>query len=110
MRVTPSMQAMTLALGALVGLCAAAIIGGCATTTETASNTGIASAADAEAAAPTKGGAELWGQSCAQCHNLRSPSEFNDPQWALIVHHMRLQANLTGSEQRTISEFLKSAN
>ena len=29
---------------------------------------------------------------------------------SLKVHHMRLQANLTGAEQRAIAEFLKTAN
>jgi hypothetical protein len=34
---------------------------------------------------------------------------YSDAQWDVIVHHMRLRANITGQEQRAILEFLKSA-
>jgi hypothetical protein len=34
---------------------------------------------------------------------------YTDAQWDVIVHHMRLWANITGQEQRAIVEFLKSA-
>ena len=57
-----------------------------------------------------RGGAQLWGDNCARCHNSRSPSEFNDDQWDVIAHHMRVRANLTAYEHETILKFLKSAN
>jgi hypothetical protein len=57
-----------------------------------------------------RGGAQLWGDNCARCHNSRSPSEFDDGQWDVIAHHMRVRANLTGYEHDTILRFLKSAN
>jgi len=57
-----------------------------------------------------KGGAELWAQTCARCHNIRSPTEFSHAEWQVIMHHMRVRANLTGEEQRKILEFLKSAD
>ncbi len=57
-----------------------------------------------------KGGAQLWSESCARCHNMRSPSERSDKEWSVIVHHMRVRANLTAEESKTILEFLKSAN
>jgi hypothetical protein len=57
-----------------------------------------------------RGGAQLWGDNCARCHNSRSPSEFNDDQWDVITHHMRVRANLTAYEHETILRFLKSAN
>jgi predicted phosphoadenosine phosphosulfate sulfurtransferase len=34
---------------------------------------------------------------------------YSDAQWDVIVHHMRLRANITGQEQRAIVAFLKSA-
>jgi cytochrome c5 len=65
----------------------------------------------ATARAPVaKGGAELWADTCGHCHNLRSPTSYSDAQWEIAVHDMRVRANLTGEEQRKITEFLKSAN
>ena len=54
-------------------------------------------------------GEELWSNNCLRCHNIRPPTMYNDAQWNVIVHHMRLRANITGQEQRAIVEFLKSA-
>ena len=55
-------------------------------------------------------GQELWSNNCQRCHNLQSPAMFSPVQWEIIVHHMRLRANLTGADQRAIAEFLKSAS
>jgi len=57
-----------------------------------------------------KAGSELWAENCTRCHNARPPDQYSDAQWDVIVHHMRLRANLTGGEARKIAEFLKSAN
>jgi len=54
-------------------------------------------------------GEELWSNNCLRCHNIRPPTMYNDAQWDVIVHHMRLRANITGQEQRAIVAFLKSA-
>ena len=54
-------------------------------------------------------GEELWSNNCMRCHNLRPPTMYSNAQWDVIVHHMRLRANITGQEQRAIVEFLKSA-
>ena len=54
-------------------------------------------------------GEELWSNNCMRCHNIRPPTMYNDAQWDVILHHMRLRANITGQEQRAILEFLKSA-
>ncbi len=61
-------------------------------------------------AALAKGGARMWGDNCMRCHNLRPPREHSDREWALIVHHMRVRANLTAEEHRQILAFLQSAN
>ncbi len=63
-----------------------------------------------EGAKSSKGGAELWTQNCARCHNMRSPSAYSDKQWEVITQHMRVRANLTAEETRKILEFLKSGN
>jgi len=57
-----------------------------------------------------RGGAQLWGDNCAQCHNSRSPGEFTDEQWDVVAHHMRVRANLTAYEHEKILKFLQSAN
>src|SRR5437016_5314213 len=54
-------------------------------------------------------GEELWSNNCMRCHNLRPPTTYSNAQWDVIVHHMRLRANITGQEQRAIVEFLKSS-
>ena len=58
----------------------------------------------------TRGGALLWSQNCMRCHNLRNPNERSDREWDVIVHHMRVRANLTAEEHRLILRFLQSAN
>jgi len=56
------------------------------------------------------GAAKLWAQTCSRCHNLRPANSFSDAQWDVIVHHMRVRANLTGGEARRIAAYLKEAN
>jgi cytochrome c2 len=55
-------------------------------------------------------GQELWSNNCQRCHNLQSPAMYSPAQWDIIVHHMRVRANLTGADQRAIAEFLKSSS
>ena len=57
----------------------------------------------------TLSGEELWSNNCLRCHNIRPPTMYSNAQWDVIVHHMRIRANITGQEQRAIVEFLKSA-
>ena len=59
---------------------------------------------------PEKSGVQLWSENCSRCHNMRPPDEFSAAQWATIVHHMRLRANLTGDEERKITAFLQASN
>jgi hypothetical protein len=54
-------------------------------------------------------GEELWSNNCRRCHNIRPSTMYGNAQWDVIVHHMRLRANVTGQEQRAIVEFLKSS-
>ena len=57
-----------------------------------------------------KSGSQLWSENCARCHNMRSPSSYSDTEWTVVMHHMRVRANLTAEEHKKILEFLKSAN
>ena len=55
-------------------------------------------------------GQELWSMNCQRCHNMRSPIMYTGTQWQVIVHHMRIRANITGADARAIAEFLKSTS
>jgi hypothetical protein len=55
-------------------------------------------------------GEELWTMNCQRCHNIRPPTMYSNAQWDVIVHHMRVRANITGADQRAIVEFLKSSS
>ena len=57
-----------------------------------------------------KSGAQLWGENCMRCHNYRIPAERSRREWEIIVHHMRVRANLTAEEHRLILQFLQVAN
>lgn len=55
-------------------------------------------------------GQELWSMNCQRCHNMRSPVMYTNTQWQVIVHHMRIRANITGEDARAIADFLKSGS
>ena len=55
-------------------------------------------------------GEELWSMNCRRCHNIQPSTMYSDAQWDVILHHMRVRANLTGADQRAILEFLKSSH
>ena len=63
-----------------------------------------------ETTKPQKGGAQVWAENCIRCHNLRHPRERSDREWDIIMHHMRVRANLSAEEHRLIRQFLVSAN
>lgn len=58
----------------------------------------------------TKGAAQLWTENCIRCHNARDPRTYTDGEWAVVMHHMRVRANLTAEEHRAILEYLKASN
>ncbi len=55
-------------------------------------------------------GIKIWGRTCAGCHNMRDPKDFNDKGWEMIMMHMRVRAGLTGQDTRDVLEFLKRSN
>ena len=55
-------------------------------------------------------GSRLWTQNCTRCHNSRSPSDMSNAQWEVAMLHMRIRANLTAAEHKSILEFLQSGN
>lgn len=100
----------------VTGLAATAVTimtAGCAGQ-EPATRAGAGSVKGSEGVEPTVAleysGAQLWDMNCAQCHNNRNPKDYSDAQWEVAVLHMRIQARLTGEEERKIAQFLKAAN
>lgn len=55
-------------------------------------------------------GATVYGDMCGRCHNARSPLERTDRDWVTIVNHMRIRANLTGPQARSVLAFLQATN
>lgn len=67
-------------------------------------------AAVSSASKSAKGGAQLWAANCLACHNVRSPSQYSDADWDIVMQHMRVRANLSAADTETIAKFLRSAN
>src|SRR3954454_23262763 len=59
---------------------------------------------------PHKAGAQLWSENCTRCHYVRPPDAYSAAQWTVVMQHMRLRANLTGSEEREILRFLQAGS
>jgi len=102
---------------AFCGAMAGMMLYGCQSAQNPSAAQGPAPAAQPEAGSfalfgppPQKTGVQLWSENCSRCHNMRPPDEYNAAQWAVIVHHMRLRANLTGEEARKITAFLQASN
>ncbi len=96
----------------VVGLSCAALLG-CKTEQQVADGEPdpIAMAQVGDGVSPiVTGGAKLWAQNCIRCHNIRNPASLSDRQWEIVLHHMRVRANLTAEEHKLILEFVKAAN
>jgi cytochrome c5 len=101
------LQAVPLAIGVTLMAC---LFAGCQSSTHPTmlSETGAKSTADsAAAAAPVKGRAQIWSQTCNRCHNTRSPDSYSGREWAIVMTHMRVRGYLTGDDQRAILDFLQ---
>ncbi len=63
-------------------------------------------------AAETKGksGSALYADNCGRCHSERYPTERTDKHWKTIMMHMRVRAQLTGTDANKILEYLTSSN
>lgn len=55
-------------------------------------------------------GGQLYGQTCARCHNPRPATERSDREWTTVVLHMRARANLTKADAEAILVFLQATN
>ena len=100
---------LKLTIGVLV-IGAIALLYGCQSSSPDNSDANKGDVQKMSTASSEKTGSELWSENCTRCHNARPPDQYSNAQWDVIVHHMRLRANLTGGEARKIAEFLKSAN
>ena len=83
----------------LFALAAFLVLAGCATSDPNGS-----------ASTSRSDGAQLWSQNCTRCHNSRSPTEYSDAQWDVVILHMRVRAGLAANDARLIREFLRTAN
>lgn len=88
------------------GIVWAAVLAGCAGHEDAPK----ADAAPVAAVVSEKGGAQIWAENCSRCHNMQAPDRYSSAQWATLVHHMRLRADLTGEETRKITEFLQASH
>jgi cytochrome c5 len=84
-------------------LLVAAIVAACATSSITPAGLSHGQSSDLS-------GSQLWSQMCGLCHNAPSPKDYSDAHWEVAVMHMRVQARLTGEEERKIVQFLKASN
>jgi hypothetical protein len=94
----------------LVGLVWAAVSlatlgGGCARSGGAAAPPSQWRAAPALQAAA--GGAALWADNCARCHNMRPSDQYSAKEWGIVMLHMRVRSGLTGEEGRAIRAFLE---
>jgi mono/diheme cytochrome c family protein len=55
-------------------------------------------------------GARIYGKVCGSCHNARSPLERSDRDWITIINHMRVRANMTGTQVRDVLAFVQATN
>lgn len=69
----------------------------------------MANACKVSEKANSKSGAQLWGENCGRCHNAPGPGEFRNSNWDVIGQHMRVRANLTGTDTEKIMAFLKGS-
>jgi len=93
--------------------CGAAALTGCrgdGQTTAPATQVATAAFAAENDDALKNAGARIWARNCIRCHNIRTPASFSDRQWGIIVHHMRVRANLTGEQHEAVLRFLQAAN
>ncbi len=68
------------------------------------------SPADAQESEAIAEGARVYGAMCGRCHNPRSPLERSDRDWVTIINHMRVRANMTGDQVRSVLAFLQATN
>lgn len=64
----------------------------------------------ADSTALVRRGAEVYSRECQRCHVPRSPSEFGDREWVIVVQHMQTRAVMTRSQARAALAFLLASN
>jgi len=59
-------------------------------------------------AAAQRSGAQVWAESCGNCHVLQPANRYKAERWAIIMRHMQINARLTDTETEAVLEFLKA--
>ena len=50
---------------------------------------------------------QLWRETCGSCHALIGRGAYTSEEWSIIVHQMRVRANLPQDDAERIEEFLR---
>jgi len=59
-------------------------------------------------AAAQRSGAQVWAESCGNCHMLQPANRYKAERWAIIVRHMQINARLTNDETEAVHGFLQA--
>ena len=57
---------------------------------------------------PAIDGATVYANNCNRCHEYRSPTEFDGPEWSIVTTHMRVVGNIPADESRAVFAYLKA--
>jgi mono/diheme cytochrome c family protein len=56
--------------------------------------------------AAQRSGAQVWAETCGNCHMLQPANRYTAERWSIIVRHMQINARLTDEETNAVREFL----
>lgn len=55
-------------------------------------------------------GKNIFTASCAKCHDLPQPKEFNDEDWIDLVKRMSVKAKLDENQEKLVYDYITSEN
>lgn len=55
-------------------------------------------------------GKNIFTTSCAKCHDLPNPKEYNDTEWVDWVQKMAVKAKLDANQEKLVYEYITSEN
>lgn len=68
----------------------------------------VGAAGDSPAASDLMAGKKLYTGKCARCHELYSPTHYNDADWNKWMTKMRRKSRLSDEEYQRLSAYLQS--